>query len=330
MALPHASIGDLVNLRQHWPTAFKLPGDQTARLREVSAFGANPGRLRMFTYLPERLPRSAPLVVVLHGCGQTASGYEIGGGWSELADRHGFALLAPEQSSANNANTCFNWFLPQDATRGEGEAASIQAMILHMLAEHALDRRRVFITGLSAGGAMTAVMLATYPDLFAGGAIIAGLPYGSAHGMQDALPAMFHPTSRPAAEWGDLVRAASPHKGPWPIVSIWHGEADRTVAPQNAAESLKQWLDVHGLAAAEPRSDTVDAVAHSAWRDRFGRVAVETYLVPDLGHGTPINPAANEGGVGLAAPHIIAGPISSSWHIAQGWGLASRPPARVA
>ncbi len=330
MAIPHASIVDLVNLRQHWPTAFKLPGDHAARLREVPAFGANPGHLRMFAYLPERLPRAAPLVVVLHGCGQTASGYDIGAGWSELADRHGFAVLAPEQSSANNANTCFNWFLPQDATGGEGEAASIQAMVLHMLAEHGLDRGRVFVTGLSAGGAMSAVMLATTPDLFAGGAIIAGLPYGSAHGIQDALPAMFHPTSRPASAWGDLVRAASAHAGPWPTVSIWHGEADRTVAPQNMDESAKQWLDVHGLAATEPHSDTVDGVAHSAWRDRYGRVAVETYLVPDLGHGTPINPDAAEGGVGLAAPHIIAGPISSSWRIAQGWGLAGTPSTRAA
>ncbi len=330
MALPHASIVDLVSLRQHWPTAFKLPGDRATRLQEIPAFGANPGHLRMFAYMPERLPRSAPLVVMLHGCGQTASGYDAGVGWSELADRHGFAVLAPEQPSANNANTCFNWFLPQDTLRGEGEAASIQAMVLHMLAEHGLDRRRVFVTGLSAGGAMAAVMLATYPDLFAGGAVIAGLPYGSAHGMQDALPAMFHPTSRPASEWGGLVRAASAHRGPWPVVSLWHGEADRTVAPQNMDESLKQWLDVHGLADVEPRSGTVDGAAHRTWRDRSGRVAVEAYLVPNLGHGTPINPAAPEGGVGMAAPYVIAGPISSTWRIAQGWGLAGEPPARVA
>jgi len=330
MAIHRASLGDLVNLRQHWPTVFKLPGNLEARLRETPAFGANPGQLRMFAYVPERLPQAAPLVVVLHGCGQTASGYEIGAGWSELADLHGFALLAPEQSSANNSNTCFNWFLPQDTTRGEGEAASIHAMVLHMLAEHGLDRRRVFVTGLSAGGAMAAVMMATYPELFAGGAIIAGLPYGSAHGIQDALPAMLHPVSRPGADWGDLVRAASEHAGPWPTVSIWHGEADRTVAPQNADESLKQWLHVHGLADVEPRRDLVDGVPHSAWRDRSGKVAVERYTVPNLGHGTPINPAADEGGVGVAAPYIIAGPISSSWHIAQGWGVTGGAFARVA
>src|SRR3954463_16767186 len=142
-------------------------------LVETAEFGSHPGSLRMFSFVPPN-PEPAPaLVVVLHGCGQTAAAYDFGAGWSTLAKRYGFALLMPEQQSANNANTCFNWFNPGDVARGRGEAASIRQMVARMVADHKIDPRRIYITGLSAGGAMTSVMLATYPEVFAGGAIIA-------------------------------------------------------------------------------------------------------------------------------------------------------------
>ena len=128
-------------------------------------------------------------MVVLHGCTQTAAGYELGAGWSTLARRYGFALLMPEQTKANNARLCFNWFEPHDIQRGEGEAASIRAMVEQMARAHGIDRKKIFVTGLSAGGAMSAVMLATYPDVFAGGAMIAGLPYGVANNVRQALHA---------------------------------------------------------------------------------------------------------------------------------------------
>src|SRR5579862_1531219 len=178
-------------------------------------FAPNPGNLRMFRYLPRGLKAGAPLVVVLHGCGQTAGGYGQAAGWCELADALGFAVLAPEQKAVNNPNTCFNWFNPEDITRDSGEAASIAAMVRTMVATHRLDAGRVFITGLSAGGAMAAVMLATYPELFAGGAIIAGLPFGAAQNVRDALESMRSAPLRTPSQWGDLVRAASPYRGPW-------------------------------------------------------------------------------------------------------------------
>src|SRR3954465_10799137 len=112
-------------------------------LTEVIRFGTNPGNLRMFAFVPDRLPPSRPLVVVLHGCTQTAAGYDEGAGWSTLAERYGFALLLPEQQRANNPNNCFNWFLPGDIRRGQGEALSIYQMIEHMVADEKLDRRRV-------------------------------------------------------------------------------------------------------------------------------------------------------------------------------------------
>jgi poly(hydroxyalkanoate) depolymerase family esterase len=139
-----------------------------SRLSPLAKFGANPGALRAYSYIPEGLPEQAPLVV-LHGCTQTAAGYDHGAGWSQFADRHRFARLYPEQQRANNANLRFNWFVPEDIGRDCGEALSIAQMVGTMIEIHGLDRRRVFITGLSAGGVMTLVMLATYPELFAGG-----------------------------------------------------------------------------------------------------------------------------------------------------------------
>ena len=159
----------------------------------------------MFTYVPSGLADDAALVVVLHGCGQTAAGYDYGAGWSTLADRYGFALLLPEQQRTNNAQRCFNWFSPADTERDSGEPASIKAMVDRMVRDHGIDPRRVFITGLSAGGAMTSAMLACYPEVFAAGAIIAGLPYGAAENVQQALQSMSQSPSRPAQEWGDLV-----------------------------------------------------------------------------------------------------------------------------
>src|SRR4051794_39120999 len=188
----------------------------SGKLRQATNFGDNPGELMMFSHVPENLAAGAPLVVILHGCGQSAAAYDRGAGWSTLADRYGFAVLAPEQNRAKHINGCFNWFLAGDTTRGGGEAASIRQMIAHMIAAHRLDPSRVYVTGLSAGGGMTSAMLAAYPEVFAGGAIIAGLPYGAAGSVQEALGTMRQPPDRSRRQWGDAVRGASSHKGPWP------------------------------------------------------------------------------------------------------------------
>ncbi|MEV0505378.1 PHB depolymerase family esterase, partial [Streptomyces spectabilis] len=151
-----------------------------AALQEVTGFGTNPGRLRMFRYVPDGLAAGRPVVVVLHGCTQNAAGYGTGSGWTELADRWGFSLVLPQQQPVNNISSCFNWFQTGDTTRGLGEAASVAQMVDRHLADLAGDSRRVYVTGLSAGGGMTSVMMAAYPERFAAGGVVAGLPYGCA------------------------------------------------------------------------------------------------------------------------------------------------------
>jgi poly(hydroxyalkanoate) depolymerase family esterase len=290
-------------------------------LTEITGFGSNPGGLRMFSFVPDALQPSPALVVVQHGCGQNAAGYDLGAGWSTLAKHYGFALLMPEQQSSNNANGCFNWFNPEDTARDSGEACSIRQMLARMVADHMIDGKRIFVTGLSAGGAMTSVMLATYPEIFAGGAIIAGLPFGVATNVREALSGMFQSPSRPAGELGDLVRNASHHKGPWPKLSVWHGSADRTVNPANADEIVKQWLDVHQLPSAPMSEAEVDGYPRQIWWNADGETIVESYTITDMAHGTPLGIGDNDEKYGAQGAFLIEAGISSSYHIANFFGL---------
>jgi poly(hydroxyalkanoate) depolymerase family esterase len=309
------------------------------RLTLVAPKGPNPGELRMLTYIPPGLSDGAPLVVVLHGCTQNAAAYDHGAGWSTLAQHHGFALLFPEQQRSNNAQLCFNWFQPEDTERNHGEVESIRQMVLQTVTEHRLNPQRVYITGLSAGGAMTSAMLATAPELFAGGAIIAGIPYGAAAGMGEAFQAMRNARHRTAKEWGDLVRAASPHQGPRPAVQIWQGLADDTVHPGNAESLMLQWSNALGLPLPPSAAETVDGAHHETWRDANTRTVLERWTVPNLAHGTPIMTGGTDvdHAVGFPGPHMLAGGIASTWHIAHSWGLLTQaartraePTARAA
>jgi poly(hydroxyalkanoate) depolymerase family esterase len=296
-------------------------GPRTGRLQELTAFGTNPGSLRMFVYVPKGLPRLAPLVVALHGCSQSAEEYDDGAGWSSLADRFGFAVLYPQQQPANNPKNCFSWFLPGDIARDQGEALSIRQMIEHALATFGVDRRRVFVTGLSAGGAMASVMLATYPEVFAGGAIIAGLPYGCARSAQQAFDAMFTEQSPSAHALGDRVRAASGHRGPWPKISVWHGTADPIVKPSNAENIVSQWVDVHGLAAAFSYEKSSGNSTRRVWTDADGEALIEAFSISGMAHGVPLGSAMGGEFCGSPGAFFLDAGISSTHHIARFWRL---------
>jgi poly(3-hydroxybutyrate) depolymerase len=186
-------------------------------------------------------------------------------------------------------------------------------MVRRMVETYRLDSSRVFITGLSAGGAMTSVMLATYPELFAGAAIIAGLPFGAAQNVRDALESMRSAPLRTPPQWGDQVRSATSHRGAWPKISIWHGALDTTVNINNAQALAAQWADLHGLALSAARQDVVDGAIRLSWGDRL-----EVYTLAAMGHGTPIESRD----LGQAGPFILEAGISSTRRIAEFWGRA--------
>lgn len=293
-----------------------------AAVEPVTGFGSNPGNLKMFRYVPAGLPAGRPVVVALHGCTQNATGYGTGAGWTQLADRLRFTVVLPEQQSANNLNRCFNWFEPGDTTRGQGEAESIAQMVRKTLADTGAAASRVHVTGLSAGGAMTAVMLATYPEMFAGGGVVAGIAYRCAARMIDAFSCMYPGRNQTPAALGGAVRSASSHTGPWPTVSIWHGTADYTVAPANATELVEQWTDVHGIPATPTRTDTVAGYPHAVYA-AGGRPVVETYTITGMGHGQPLDPGTGAAQCGTAGAYLLDVNICAAWHMGSAWNLAA-------
>jgi feruloyl esterase len=306
--------------RRKAPRARVAPVRPSTRLRELTGFGTNPGNLRMFAYAPQHLPPSAPLVIALHGCTQSADEYDYGTGWSSLADKLGFAVVYPQQQPANNPRNCFSWFLPGDTARGEGEAHSIREMVEHAIATFAADRERVFVTGLSAGGAMASVMLATYPEVFAGGAIIAGLPYGCASNVQQAFELMFTPQEQNERALGDRVRTASRHRGPWPKISVWHGTSDPIVQPSNGEDIIRQWANVHGLAERPSCQELVRGQTRRIWTDANGELLIEAFSIGGMAHGVPLATTGGEA-CGAAGAFFLDVGISSTHHIARFWQL---------
>lgn len=300
-------------------------GSMGAGLLEVQGFGANPGNLRMFVSAPKGPARARrPLVLVLHGCSQTAAGYDAASGWSRLAGPHGFVVVYAEQQRVNNDQTCFSWFRPLDIARTGGEAESIQEMVAEAIRSYGVDARRVYVCGLSAGGAMAGVMLATYPEVFAAGAVIAGLPYGAATSVGEAFEAMYSGRSKEARVWGSLVRAAAgAFSGEWPSITVWQGSADRVVKPINAGELVKQWTNVHGVGAATPVQDEVGPASRRTWRDAAGRACVTEYTLVGMGHGAPVADALPP------APFFIPVGLSSTAQIAADFGLLTPPKAPV-
>ncbi len=290
------------------------------RLTALNEFGSDPGSLSADIYIPQNLPRNGPLVVVLHGSTQSADSYDIGSGWSTLADECGIVLLFPGQRLTNNLLGSFNWFETGDSRRGSGEPLSIRQMIKQVIDDHAVDPSRVFITGMSSGGAMTSVMLATYPEVFAGGAIIAGLPYRTANNQMEAIFRMNGVGSLSDKELDALVRGASKFTGPWPTISVWHGGSDATIDISNADSIVHQWQNIHNVEGPPTRVETVDSFPRKVWSDAEGRVVIEEYIIDGMGHGTPIS-AEGRKGLGEKGRYMIEVGISSTRHIADFWGL---------
>ncbi|MCK6550217.1 PHB depolymerase family esterase [Myxococcota bacterium] len=297
-------------------------------LTAVTGFGSNPGALVMRVHVPASVGPDAALVVALHGCTQNADGY-VGAGWNDLAELEGFYVVYPEQPSANSPTQCFNWFEAGDTARGRGEAASIAQMVGWMRSRYSIDPARVYVTGMSAGGGMAASLLAAYPDVFAAGAIMAGLPAGCASTASDAFTCMSPGRDLSQAAWADRVRAAYPgYSGEHPRVSIWHGTADYTVRDANRVQLVKQWTGVHGISATPTRTELVNGATRELYEDAAGDLLVESYSVPGMGHGTAVDPGfAPAGGCGRAGAFLLDQGICSTylaWQFFEGGSSAAR------
>lgn len=290
---------------------------EPGRLVGFEGFGDNPGKLRMLAHLPAAAT-DRPLVVLLHGCGQDAATFAADSGWMALADQMRFPLILPQQMEANNSTRCFQWFHPSDTARDRGEAGSIAAMTQAAIERFRSDQRRVFVVGLSAGAAMTAALLAAYPDLFAAGASVAGLPVGAAKtGMQALMRMASAGMDQPAAEWAASVKAAAPagFKGPWPRLSIWQGAADKTVAPENAALLAEQWLALLELGPQDRTERRMPGARQVVW-SRAQQAMLEVWTLDRMAHGYPAgsHPAAR-------SQFVLPSPVDATAAIARFFGL---------
>ncbi len=290
---------------------------------QVTNFGSNPGGLKMHTYVPENMPARAPLVVALHGCSQSAAAY-ANAGWNDLADKWKFYVVYPETTGLGS---CFKWFEALHTRRGSGEVASIHQMVDWMKSKHDIDPKRVFATGLSAGGGMASAMLGAYPDVFAAGAIIAGLPYRCADSQGTAGSCMSG-KDLSADAWGDLVRGGySGYKGSYPRVSIWQGTTDFLVNKKNQEELVEQWTNVHGLDTTPTSTGVVGKASHAQFKNAAGESLVESWTIEGMGHGTPVDPGFDPaGGCGTAGAFILDVGICSSYEAGRFFGLDPSNP----
>ncbi|MEW5740121.1 MAG: PHB depolymerase family esterase [Myxococcota bacterium] len=290
-------------------------GFGSSALTQVTGFGTNPGGLSLFIHVPANLPAGAPLVVALHGCTQSAAAYEAAG-WNALADQYRF-LVAYPQTTANNS--CFDWYSANQQTRSGPQVTSVLQMVSHLAQTRGIDPSRVYVTGLSAGGAMTEVLLATAPDVFRRGAVMAGLPFACATTQSEAFTCMNAPPDRTPAQWGALVRAVA-GSNPAPRVSIWHGSADYTVRPGNLTEAVDQWTEVNGIDTTADATSTVGSATRREYRNAAGVTLVESWTIANMGHGTPVDPMR---GCGTAGAFILDVGVCSSRYAAEFFGLVS-------
>lgn len=221
-----------------------------------------------------------PLVVMLHGCKQNADDFAAGTGMNDWADRQGFVVLYPEQSSEANAHGCWQWFAAKHQQRGEGEAGFLADLTRHIVEAQGLDPLRVYVAGLSAGGAMAAVLGAAYPDLFAAVGVHSGLAPGAAHSLPEALLAM-NGGLRSSAIGMPFQGAASPRAVALPLpVIVFHGDDDSVVHPNNSGQVIAavRWLRPGDASrASAPASAASPVRATAATREaQVAQVAADT------------------------------------------------------
>ncbi len=236
-----------------------------------------------------------PMLVMLHGCTQSADDFAAGTQMNRLADEHGFLVVYPEQAAPANPSKCWNWFKPQDQLRGAGEPSLIAGIVREVAQAHGADLRRIFVAGLSAGAAMAVVLGETYPDLFAAVGAHSGLPYGSAHDIPSAMAAMKGGRSGLPGLQAVPGDASAPRRKAVQAVPVivFHGDRDHTVQAANGGQIVQQAQDTHGAqgAGSALRASTQTGVAPGGGRfsrtvhvDAAGQGWIEHWTLHGAGH----------------------------------------------
>lgn len=231
-------------------------------------------------HVPERHGKGAPLLVALHGCRQSAEDFALGTRFDVFAERYGAIVLYPEQDERRNGHRCWNWFLPENQQRHGHEPSAVLDLVERTIAEHEIDRSRVFVTGLSAGACAAAILAEQAPDVFAGVAAMAGVALHAAHDVDSAYAAM-----RGQRRGNDL--ALERHfRGAFrdSRAMFWTGKDDRRVAPENARRLAEQFVHLFALDAQPNEEEALADGRRMRWHDRAGRARIELREIAGVGH----------------------------------------------
>ena len=261
-----------------------LPGDG----QFVAGSYANFAGMRNFRlYIPGSYRGQAlPLIVMLHGCKQSPEDFAAGTRMNVIAEELGCFVAYPGQPKYANASKCWNWFSPRHQHRGRGEPSIIAGITRRIIREYGIDASRVYVAGLSAGGAAAAVMAATYPDLYAAAGIHSGLARGAARNVPTAFGAMRNGN----AEIPDLTPLAPGPAGQRMLVPtiVFHGDKDETVNLRNADQVIEQVRLGGGVTFTEARKQGRAAAGHgyslTLYRDASGKTMMERWVVHESGH----------------------------------------------
>ncbi len=271
--ITHPNRAELLNpARSEPPTASAAPSQFVDR-----RYCGTVGDLEYLLYLPTGLHPGMPLIVMLHGCTQSPEDFARGTGMNALADAAGVIVAYPRQTAAANPQKCWNWFRPADQQRDGGEAALIAGIVGDIERDHQVDPARIYVAGLSAGGAAAANLAGAYPELFAAVAIHSGLAHGAASNLINALSAM---------RMGS--RAAAESSGRFVPTITFHGKQDTTVNPVNS----DQIIAAAALAYGGPLTTTIEEHGKSGGRrytraisrDAGGAVVIEQWTIAGAGH----------------------------------------------
>lgn len=256
--------------------------------------------------------KSVPLLLMLHGCTQKAEDLAAVSGMNDLADRNNFLVAYPEQAAAANPLRCWNWFDPKHQSRDVGEPSLIAAVVQDVRATYSIDSKRVYAVGISAGGAMAVVMVAAYPETFAGLGVIAGIEYQAATSVQAGLAAMKQggpdPNQQGLAAFEAIQKGLGGSKKRIPVIAF-QGMKDPYVNPLNTEQLITQWVQTNDYLDDGKDNDSVSiqspketkgsvpngySFTKYSYYDGGKRLLIEKWLVEDLGHAWPGSPVANQ------------------------------------
>jgi poly(hydroxyalkanoate) depolymerase family esterase len=270
---------------------FLLPSiitGQTGTYKEITNFGENPSNIKMFLYTPNVVAAHPPILVACHWCHGDAQAIYNGSRYASVADKYGYYVIFP---SASSSDGCWDVASAGALTHnGGGDPLGIVSMVRYVIKNFHADSTHVYVLGVSSGAMMTNLLLGAYPDVFAGGAAYAGVPFGCFAGPNswndDCAKGRITKTPK---EWGDLVRAAYPeYSGKRPKIQMWHGTNDEVLAYHNLSEAVKQWTNIHGI-------DTIPATKEnnflqSGWtRQRYKNSKNEVVVETIIEQGQPHN-----------------------------------------